>query len=248
MAPKLTIMTRADSLELKKAAHVIEQAAWSELGYLNYTRAHYVHYAALLDEYPDYQMCLMDESGYPLAAANCVPLKCDDVQALPPEGWDWIVESAAGKHGEGANMLGALAISVPAVHRSKGYARIMINAMLDLARKKNLGGLIAPVRPSSKAQHPNVPIDDYITWTDERGRVYDPWLRSHVSAGGKIVRPCKRSMVVDEHVAFWETWGKKHFEESGDYLFDGALTPVHIDVEHQRGVYEEPNVWVAYAA
>lgn len=247
MAANLSIRTRAESLELKKAAHVIEQAAWAELGYLNFTRAHYDHYSALLEEYPDYQLCLYDEeSGYPVAAANCVPILCEGADALPPEGWDWVVESAAGRAGQPANMLGALAISVPAVHRNKGYARVMINALLDLAERKNLRGLVAPVRPSAKAAHPETSIEEYITWTDDRGRVFDPWLRSHLAAGGRLIGPCKRSMVVEERIAFWETWSKRQFDKTGTYTINGALTPVHIDVEARVGRYEEPNVWVAY--
>jgi len=61
MAAKLAMRSRAESPELKKAALAIEQAAWEELGYLNYTRAHYEYYQDLLDEYPEYQLCLVDE-------------------------------------------------------------------------------------------------------------------------------------------------------------------------------------------
>jgi hypothetical protein len=142
--------------------------------------------------------------------------------------------------------LGGLAVSVPAVHRGKGYARVMISAMQDLAREKGLDGVIIPVRPSAKARHPFVPIDDYITWTDDRGRPYDPWLRGHISAGGSIVKPCKRSMVVEEPVAFWEAWTQKQFKVSGDYAVDGGLVPVSIELDRQVGRYEEPNVWFAY--
>lgn len=246
----LVIRSRASDPGLKKAASVIEQAAWNDLGYLNYTRAHYELYASLLEEYADYQLCLVDEErGYPVAVANCVPLACDPAEGLPPEGWDWVVEEAASrKSRKNPNMLGALAISVPVRYRSKGYARIMIRALLDLADKRGLRGLVAPVRPSAKARHPRVAIADYITWTDERGRPYDPWLRSHLAAGGKLIGPCERSMVVEEHVGFWETWSSQAFETTGDYELEGALVPVKIDLEHQRGRYEEPNVWVAYAA
>jgi hypothetical protein len=94
--------------------------------------------------------------------------------------------------------------------------------------------------------HPWVPILDYINWIDEEGRVYDPWLRSHLSAGGKLIGPCERSMVVHEPIAFWETWSKKKFEQSGAYALEGAIAPVAIDVDRQTGTYEEPNVWVAY--
>jgi GNAT superfamily N-acetyltransferase len=247
MSANLVIRSRADSPELKKAASAIEQAAWNELGYLNYTRAHYEHYADLLNLYPDYQLCLVDEkTGYPVAAASCVPFACsgDD---LPPEGWDWVVETAALTKGKSANMLGALAISVPAIHRLKGYARLMIRALIDLAEAKGLRGLVAPVRPSAKVRHPWVPIDDYITWTDPRGRIYDPWLRSHLSAGGRLVGPCERSMVVEEPVAFWENWSRQRFEKSGAYALDGAIAPVRIDLDRQTGTYEEPNVWVSYS-
>lgn len=245
--PSLVIRTRADSTELRKAALSIEQAAWGELGYLNYTRAHYELYADLLEQYADYQLCLVnEETGYPVAVANCVPVACSGPDDLPPEGWDWLLETAARPKGP-HNMLGALAISVPAIHRSKGYARKMIRALLDLAAAKGLHGLIAPVRPSAKSHHPWVSIDDYITWTDHEGRIFDPWLRSHLSSGGKLVGPCERSMVVHEPLPFWETWAKQTFDETGSYVLDGVLTPVEIDVSRQYGRYEEPNVWVAYA-
>lgn len=246
MDANLVIRTRADCDGLKKAAMSIEQAAWSELGYLNYTRAHFELYSDLLTKYADYQLCLVDEAtNYPVAVANCVPVAFDPMSDLPPEGWDWLVETAA-RTDQPQKMLGALAISVPAIHRSKGYARRMIQALLDLAAEKGLHGLIAPVRPSAKAQHPWESIEDYVTWTDGRGRIFDPWLRSHVSSGGRLIGPCKRSMVVHEPLAFWENWAGRTFDSSGDYTLDGALVPINVDVETRMGRYEEPNVWVTY--
>ncbi|MGE5260825.1 MAG: hypothetical protein ACM3MH_08095 [Actinomycetota bacterium] len=145
-------------------------------------------------------------------------------------------------------MLGALAVSVPAVHRSKGYARMMIRALLELADTKNLKGVVVPVRPSAKVNHPWVPLRDYISWTDHKGRMYDPWLRSHLASGGKIVGLAERSMVVHEPLPFWESWSRQQFEASGSYALEGAIAPIKIDVDRGIGTYEEPNVWVAYAA
>ena len=145
------------------------------------------------------------------------------------------------------NMLGGLAVSVPAVHRSKGYARVLIRSLLQLAESKGLDGVVVPVRPTAKVRHPWVPIADYMAWTDDRGRPYDPWLRSHCSVGGKLIGPCERSMVVHEPIAFWENWSKARFETSGAYAFEGALSPVKIDLDSQSGTYEEPNVWVSYS-
>ncbi|MEZ5995152.1 MAG: hypothetical protein R3C25_05310 [Hyphomonadaceae bacterium] len=245
---RYAVKTRADSPELRKAAMAIEQAAWGALGFLNFTRAHFAYYQQLLDEHADCQLCLVDEAtGYPVAVGNCVPIACD-FDNLPPEGWDWIVETAANGGAKPRNALGALAISVPGIHRSKGLARRMIEEFRNLAQAKGLDGVVAPVRPSAKHLHPYIPIDEYITWNDEKGRLFDPWLRSHASAGGRIIKPAERSMVVDEPVAFWEMWSGRPFEASGDYKIDGALTPVSIDLDHDCGRYVEPNVWFAYQA
>jgi GNAT superfamily N-acetyltransferase len=243
---RYVVRTRADSSELRRAAQAVEQAAWADLGFLNYTRAHFDHYADLLESFPDFQLCLVDqERGYPVAVANSVPIKRPDV--LPQEGWDWAVRHAAMRRGEGADTLCALAVSVPAINRRKGLARVLIRALGDLAREKGLTGPIVPVRPSAKKGHPFVSFEEYLTWKDDSGRPFDPWIRSHLACGAQIVRPCPRSMVVEEPLAFWETWSNREFKESGAYAIEGALAPVAIDVERGMGRYEEPNLWVSYS-
>lgn len=245
---RFVVKTRADSPELRKAAMAIEQSAWGALGFLNFTRAHFLHYQELLEEHADCQLCLVDEAtGYPVAVGNCVPIACD-FDNLPPEGWDWIVESAANDRARPRNALGALAISVPGIHRSKGLARRMIEEFRNLAERKGFDGVVAPVRPSAKHLHPFVGIDEYVGWTDDKGRLFDPWLRSHAAAGGKIIKPAERSMVVEEPVGFWEMWSGRTFEQSGPYALNGALVPVSIELEHGVGRYVEPNVWFGYAA
>lgn len=245
---RYAVKTRADSPDLRRAAMAIEQAAWSALGFLNFTRAHFAFYQQLLEDHADCQLCLVDEAtGYPVAVGNCVPLACD-FNNLPPEGWDWIVETAASRGPKPVNALGALAISVPGIHRGKGVARIMIEEFRKLASAKGLDGVIAPVRPSSKHLHPFIPMEEYLGWSDDKGRIYDPWLRSHLAAGGKIIKPAERSMVVEEPIAFWEMWSGRSFERTGEYAVQGALVPVAIDTDVGVGKYIEPNVWFAYAA
>ena len=170
MLGNLVIRSRADSPGLTKAARAIEQAAWNELGYLNYTRAHYEHYPELLDIYSDYQLCLVDEeTDYPVAVANCVPFVCSSSDDLPPEGWDWVVETAAHSRGGHVNMLGALAISVPAVHRSKGYARLMIRCLIDLAAAQG-AARFGGTGPSLGQGAPSVGADPGVHQLDRRKR------------------------------------------------------------------------------
>lgn len=250
MVNALVVRTRAYSNELKHAAIALENATWDQFGYLNYTQAHRTYYDQILETYADYQLCLVDQAtDLPVALANCVPAHYDGgLASLPAEGWDWLVETGATDRGGRANMLGALAISVPGRLRGKGYAARMLHEMRKLAERRGFDALIAPVRPTVKCEYPYVTMANYIGWHDAEGRVFDPWLRSHLSQGGRLVGPCERSMVVKEHIAFWETWAGRTFETSGEYLVEGALVPISIDLENQMGVYEEPNVWVAYAS
>ena len=246
----LGVRTRSFSEELRRAAVEVENACWGDLGYLNYTAAHREYYDSILENFADLQLCLVDrDTDRPVALANCVPAVWNgDPAELPAEGWDWLVESGIGSRAGHTNVLGALAISVPTIHRGKGYATRMIQELCALSKRLGFDGLVAPVRPTAKSDYPHVPIGEYIGWRDERGRFFDPWLRAHLSQGGKLVGPCERSMVVEEHVAFWETWAGRHFEKSGDYIVKGALVPIAIDLQRQIGRYEEPNVWVTYAS
>ena len=93
-------------------------------------------YYCMIDSFPEYQLCLVDtETDYPVAVANSVPLSCSGPHELPAEGWDWVVETAV-RTKTRPNMLGGLAVSVPAIHRSKGYARVIIRSLIDLAKSE----------------------------------------------------------------------------------------------------------------
>jgi GNAT superfamily N-acetyltransferase len=246
----LVIRSRAFSSELRDAAILAENAAWGRFGYLNFTKAHQEYYDSVLDRFADFQLCLVQvETNTPVALANCVPARWHgEFNDLPPEGWDWLLECGATHRSGRANVLGALAISVPPEHRGRGFATRMIDELRALSERQGFEAMLAPVRPTAKCNFPRVPIDEYIGWKDAGGRLFDPWLRCHLAHGGKLVRPCGRSMVVEQHIAFWETWAGRRLEMSGEYLLDGALVPISIDVERQVGRYEEPNVWVAYSS
>src|SRR3546814_8791534 len=84
------------------------------------------------------------------------------------------------------NVLCGIAISVSSTWRGKGIARIMIEAMRDLCVEKGLQRLILPVRPPGKHRFSKVAIEDYIGWTDDTGRIFDSWPRSHDAMGCSV--------------------------------------------------------------
>ena len=78
----------------------------------------------------------------------------------------------------------------------------------------------------------------------EDGLPFDAWLRVHVRNGGEIIKTCHTAMEIGGSIAQWESWTGLRFPESGDYVIEGALSPVQMDVERDEGMYVEPNVWV----
>jgi hypothetical protein len=118
--------------------------------------------------------------------------------------------------------------------------------MVELARAHGLGRLIAPVRPSRKDRYPLTPIERYAAWRRADGLPFDPWMRVHERAGGKILKAEPHSLRITGTVAEWEEWTELAFPESGEYVFPGGLTTLEIDREADEGRYWEPNVWMAH--
>jgi hypothetical protein len=105
---------------------------------------------------------------------------------------------------------------------------------------------VACVRPTWKSRYPLAPIERYASWTRADGQPFDPWIRLHMRAGGRMVRPEPASMRISGTVAEWEGWTGMAFPESGDHIVPGAAAVVRIDREADEGVYLDPNVWIIH--
>jgi hypothetical protein len=122
----------------------------------------------------------------------------------------------------------------------------MVETMRAIGRSKGFKYLVAPVRPSQKSQYPLISIDDYIQWTNEEGLPFDAWLRVHARMGARIIKPCHEAMTIPGSRADWEAWTGMKFPQTGQYVIPGALNPVEINAEEDKGLYIEPNVWMAH--
>jgi hypothetical protein len=118
--------------------------------------------------------------------------------------------------------------------------------MRRAAAARGVSDLVAPVRPNRKHAYPLTPIERYVQWRRDDGRLFDPWLRTHERAGAELIRVAPRSMRIVGAVADWESWTKLPFPETGVYVVPGALVPVEIDLDRDEGVYVEPNVWMRH--
>jgi hypothetical protein len=53
---------------------------------------------------------------------------------------------------------------------------------------------------------------------------------------------------VEGTVGELEEWTGLELPDTGNYVIPGALVPVEVDREHDRGSYREPNVWMRHPA
>ena len=118
--------------------------------------------------------------------------------------------------------------------------------MKDIAKANGINNIALPVRPSLKSTYPTIDIEKYITWQNEDGLPFDPWIRVHINDGGKIIGVCRKSMAIEGSISDWESWTGKKLPDSGDYIIEHALVPVRIDKAKDRGTYIEPNVWIIH--
>ena len=79
-----------------------------------------------------------------------------------------------------------------------------------------------------------MPMEDYLAWKRDDGLPVDDWLRVHARLGGRFVRVCPRSFVVEDTITEWREWTGMEFPTSGEYIVPGALVPVAIDLAADR--------------
>jgi len=152
-----------------------------------------------------------------------------------------VVEHATSGEEE-PTLVSAIQVLVDRTRHGGGLSAVMLGEMRRIAQAAGFRDLVAPVRPTLKSRYPLTPSDVYASWTTSEGLPFDPWLRVHARAGASIVRVCPESMIIPGTIAEWEEWTEMRFPASGPYVVPGALQPVEIDVESDRGVYVEPNV------
>lgn len=206
-------------------------------------------YWSRLDEtFPENQFCLVEpESGKAVGVGNSIPLAFEGEWAnLPSGGLNWVLAKGFQDRAAGITptTMSALYIEVAGSHRGKHLSSQMIAVMRQIALSRGFTHLIAPVRPSLKSRYPLIPIEEYCQWKNSEGLPFDPWLRVHVQAGGKILHPCPSAMVVNGSRQQWTAWTSMDFPGDGHYTIPHGLVPVAF--HDGEGEYVEPGIWVLH--
>ncbi len=245
---ELKFITPASYPKYRKAVAPLAEACWPE--FMLHDAIADEYWGRLFDYFSDYQFGLLDERTNRAAAmGNSVPLCWDaSLSGLPERGWDWAFQQAAEDHDAGRqpNLQCAIQVAIDPAYRGRGLSTQMVQGMRAIGKSKGFHQLIAPVRPSQKAEYPLSDIDRYVTWTDPNGLPFDAWLRVHAHLDARIIKVCHQSMTITGTLQEWHEWTGLSFPESGAYYVPGALNPVDVDTEANRGTYVEPNVWMVH--
>ena len=201
------------------------------------------YWQRLYQVYPEYQLLFRINSEY-VGVANSAPIYWNGNINDLPAGFDEAIETVI-EDNKKPNTLCGLAVVISKEHLGKGISSEIINNLKKLAKSYGYSNLILPVRPTLKSQYPTISMDNYIKW-EKDNLPFDPWLRIHIKIGGEILKVANPSMIVKGTVSDWQRWTGMYFGESNQYIVQGALNPVNIDLESDLGEYIEPNVWVLH--
>ena len=247
-ANRFQLITPNDLTDYRKRAGEISDSSWPE--FMLHDPVANENWHDLFDRFSDYQFALLDtETDHMAAMGNSLPFHWEkDLSDLPEGGWDWVFLKAIEDHKNGIapNIQSAIQIAIRPDYQSQGLSSRMVQAMRAIGKAKGFKYLVAPVRPNQKNKYPLISIDDYVKWTNEDDLPFDAWLRVHVRAGARIIKPCHQAMTICGTRAEWEQWTSMKFPQSGQYVVPGALNPVEINVERDEGIYIEPNVWLVH--
>lgn len=196
--------------------------------------------------FPEFQRILIGRNENLIGFMNTLPIHLDrSLEDLPDEGWDWLMQKGISDFEQGLrpNCLGGLQVVVSKENLAKGYSKLLIAEGKRIQEEMEYPNFIIPIRPIFKHRHPNIAMLDYIQLRKD-GKLYDPWIRTHVQAGAKIISVCTNSMNIQAPLTYWEKLVGKKITKTGYFEVEGALNPVRLDVERNLGEYREENIWI----
>lgn len=207
------------------------------------------NYWPLVEKYfPKHQIFALDANEQLIGLANTLPFYWDQSKTdLPNEGWDWMIKKGIEdfEQKRKPNYLGGLQIIVSKENLGKGYSKYLIAAAKEIMIQHAYDHFAIPIRPTLKHEFPDMQMTEYIHFK-MADKIYDPWIRTHMNQGAEFISVCENSMNIKGDIPFWESLFGRSFSQSGSYKIKGALSPISISIEENRGEYREANIWICY--
>jgi hypothetical protein len=232
---------------IRQAEIELGKNAWPE--FIQHDRVVVKNWPRLYSDFSDFQFAAISGNDI-LGVGNSVPINwVGEFNNLPAGGLDWAMAKAVDDHMTGLtpNLLIGVQILLYPDLRNRGLSYDFLECMKRIARNCGFEHIALPLRPIFKHLYPLIPMEEYIVWTNQKGEPFDPWIRVHMKAGGKIISVCPESMTIQGKINEWQDWTGLSFQNSGLYIIEKALSPVYIDLEEDLGEYIESNVWIIHS-
>jgi hypothetical protein len=239
--------TISGDIRIKQAQTELGKNAWPE--FMQHDSVVEKHWPRLYSDFLEFQFAAISENDI-VGVGNAVPVYWEgEFNNLPTRGLDWAMAKAVDDYRIKVtpNLLVGIQILLHPDLRNRGLSYNMLRFMQRVAQTSGFEHIALPLRPVIKHLYPLIPMEEYLLWTNQDGEPFDPWIRVHVKAGGKIVSVCPESMTIQGRVSDWQDWTGLSFQSSGLYIIQKALSPVFIDLEEDLGEYIEPNVWIIHS-
>jgi hypothetical protein len=199
--------------------------------------------------FPEFQRILVGPNSDLIGFVNTLPMYWDQsLKELPDEGWDWLMQKGISDYENEIrpNCLGGLQIVISKNYLGNGLSKDFIAEAKSIKEKHGFENFVLPIRPTFKKKHPHVKMQDYMQ-LKKNNQIYDPWIRTHLKSGAKIIKVCSNSMNVQGGISFWESLMDQKITQSGYYEVEGALNLISIDFKKNSGEYREENIWINYS-
>lgn len=173
-----------------------------------------------------------------------------------PGAFERLVRGWRARRISGANAVCLIAISVDPDFRKRQLAAMLVSAAKTAARHLGFAYVMAPFRPNAYGQfkaarkvgHSDTLFADYCRLTNDVGLPVDPWLRTVVRLGARLVKPVPRSCVIERPIAEFERFRESHrsadwYSPSPDVWECGETPAWYVDRARGVSVSVEPNCW-----
>jgi ribosomal protein S18 acetylase RimI-like enzyme len=200
------------------------------------------------EDFTSFDLILVDGNDQPVATGWGVPLAWDGVATSLPDTFADVLRVSLEQNdrSEARDTLVICGAVVHPAHKGRGTAEQLLNALIRVAFEHDLSRVVAPVRPTRKDLYPLLDISDYVDWKRADGLPWDPWLRLHVRMGATVIGIARHAQTMTGTVAQWREWTGLEFPVSAHYVIPKGMSPLRVDLAHDVGTYEEPNVWVRH--
>lgn len=198
--------------------------------------------------FAEFNITLLDEDERPAATGWGVPIRWSGELHDLPTGYTDTTRRAV-EDRQAGHVCDTFVICGGIVDQSRlrqGLAQQLVTALRDLPAAATLARVIAPVRPTQKSSYPLTAISTYAAWTRDDGSPLDPWLRTHVRLGGRIIAMAPHSQTMTGTVGQWQSWTGLKLPSTGHYVIPDGLAPLYVDREQDIGTLTEPNVWMQH--